>query len=148
VPSGGVYAHVAFPTVNSVLCAAFVWARRAPNLSKRRFPASRAAACLVHYLLLQKITSPRFTLLNFLAPGSTSPHSSTSWCGLPVQLWQGAGQLVWSLRAIAGLLRGISTSARARQDTELAAGNNVLIHCLAGAHRGPPAIPHCYFRVL
>ena len=30
----------------------------------RRFPAPRAAACLVHCLLLQKVTSPRLTILN------------------------------------------------------------------------------------
>jgi hypothetical protein len=30
----------------------------------RRVPAPRAAGCLVHYLLLQKVTNPRFTILN------------------------------------------------------------------------------------
>jgi hypothetical protein len=35
----------------SVLRGAPVWARRALHRQKRRFPARRAAACLVHYLL-------------------------------------------------------------------------------------------------
>jgi hypothetical protein len=29
-----------------------------------RFPAPRAAACLAHYLLVQKVSCPRFTTLN------------------------------------------------------------------------------------
>jgi hypothetical protein len=33
------------------------------TVQKRRLPAPRAAACLVHGLLLQKVTSPRFTTL-------------------------------------------------------------------------------------
>jgi hypothetical protein len=33
-------------------CGASVWARRALHSQKRRFPAPRAAACLVHSLLL------------------------------------------------------------------------------------------------
>jgi hypothetical protein len=32
------------------------------------FPAPRAAACLVHYLILQNVTSPRFTILNATDP--------------------------------------------------------------------------------
>ena len=35
----------------SILYGAFVWARRALKHQKRRFPAPRAAACLVHYLV-------------------------------------------------------------------------------------------------
>ena len=35
----------------SVFYGAFVWARRARRHRKRRFPAPRAAACLVHCLL-------------------------------------------------------------------------------------------------
>jgi hypothetical protein len=49
--------------------AHFVWARRALNSPKRRFPAPRATACLVHYLLLQKVTSRRSTLLKVPGPG-------------------------------------------------------------------------------
>ena len=48
----------------SVLYGAFVWARRALSSQKRRFPAPRAAACLIHYLLLQNVTSTWFTVLN------------------------------------------------------------------------------------
>jgi hypothetical protein len=33
---------------------------------KNWFPAPRAAACLVHYLVVQKVTSTRFTILNGL----------------------------------------------------------------------------------
>jgi hypothetical protein len=50
--------------VNRFLYGAFVWVRWALNSQKRRFPAPRAAASLVHCLLLQKVTSPRFTILN------------------------------------------------------------------------------------
>ena len=35
---------------------------------KWRFPAPRSAACLAHYSLVQKVTSPRFTILKFPAP--------------------------------------------------------------------------------
>jgi hypothetical protein len=38
------------------------------NREKPRLPAPCAAACLVHYLLLQKFTSPRFTILNGCRP--------------------------------------------------------------------------------
>jgi hypothetical protein len=48
----------------SFLYGGFAWARRALNIPKRRFPAPRAAACLVHYLLLHKVTGTRFTILN------------------------------------------------------------------------------------
>ena len=34
-----------------ILYGAFVWARRPLNSAKRRFPAPRAAACVVHYLV-------------------------------------------------------------------------------------------------
>jgi hypothetical protein len=52
----------------SGLYGAIAWARRT---LKRRFPAPRAAACLVHDLLLQTVTSPRFTILNgFRPPGA------------------------------------------------------------------------------
>jgi hypothetical protein len=54
----------------------FVWARGALKRRKCRFPAPRAAACLVHYLLLQKVTSPRFTALNGLRPGQRRPSSA------------------------------------------------------------------------
>ena len=35
----GVYAPLAFPTVNGLLHGAFVWARRGCNSQKRRLPA-------------------------------------------------------------------------------------------------------------
>ena len=41
-----------------------MWAHRALSIQKRWFLATRGAACLIHYLLLQKVTSPRFTILN------------------------------------------------------------------------------------
>jgi hypothetical protein len=34
-----------------------------------QFPASHAAACLVHYLRSQKVTSPRSAVLNGCRPG-------------------------------------------------------------------------------
>ena len=52
----------------SVLCGGFVWARRALNRQNWRLSAPRAAACLVHSLLLQKVTSPRFTILSGCRP--------------------------------------------------------------------------------
>jgi hypothetical protein len=48
----------------SMFDGGFVWARSALYHTKRRLPAPRAAACLVHDLRLQKITSPRSTVLN------------------------------------------------------------------------------------
>jgi hypothetical protein len=50
-PAGGGYAPFAFPLCKSGFYGAFVWARRALNRRKRRFPAPRAAACLVHDLV-------------------------------------------------------------------------------------------------
>jgi hypothetical protein len=44
----------------SVLRGGSAWGRGALNRGKRRFPAPRATVCLVHYLLLQKVTNPRF----------------------------------------------------------------------------------------
>ena len=52
----------------SILYRAFVWARRALKRQNRRFQAPRAAACLVHDLLLQNVTSPRLTIVNGLVP--------------------------------------------------------------------------------
>ena len=60
----------------SALCGTFVWARRGLNRRIRRFPAPRAAACLVHDLLSQKVTSPRFTTLKTAVSG---PGSGCSW---------------------------------------------------------------------
>jgi hypothetical protein len=40
-----------------------VWARGALHRPKTAAAGPRAAACLVHGLLLQKVTSPRFTTL-------------------------------------------------------------------------------------
>jgi hypothetical protein len=63
--SGRLSALSVFHSKSSVLYGAFVWAL---NRQKRRFPAPRAAACLVHSLLVQKVTSPRFTILNGFRP--------------------------------------------------------------------------------
>jgi hypothetical protein len=52
----------------SVLYGDFLWARGALTRQKWRFPAPRAATCLVQYLLSQKDTSTRFTILNGFRP--------------------------------------------------------------------------------
>jgi hypothetical protein len=62
----------------------FVWAHRARNRQKRWLPAPRAAACLVHYSLSQKVTSPRFTILNGCRPGQYVDRQTQK----PVSLWQ------------------------------------------------------------
>jgi hypothetical protein len=48
----------------AVFYGAFAWARGALRRPFRRSPGPRAAACLVHCLLLQTVTSPRSTTLN------------------------------------------------------------------------------------
>ena len=68
---GRLSARSDFPS-KSVSYGAFVWARRgafvwALHRQKRRSLAPRAAACLVHSLRLQAVTSPRFTTLNSFA---------------------------------------------------------------------------------
>jgi hypothetical protein len=60
----------------SVVYGAFVWACGVLSSPKRRFPALRAAACLVHYLLSQKVTSPHFTILNGPGAGARTTGSS------------------------------------------------------------------------
>jgi hypothetical protein len=40
-----------------------------------RFPAPRAAACSVHDLLLQKVTGPRFAILNGGARNNFDPEN-------------------------------------------------------------------------
>ena len=58
-----------FAPIRAFLCRSdlyggFVRARGALKQQELRFPAPRAAAGLVHDSLLQKVTSPRFTILN------------------------------------------------------------------------------------
>jgi hypothetical protein len=48
---GAVERPLAFPYGNQFCMGLFSWARRAPNSRKRRSPAPRAAACLVHDLV-------------------------------------------------------------------------------------------------
>ena len=55
----------------SVLYGAFAWVRRALSRPKTAVSGPRAAACLVHYLLLKKFTRPRFTILNRFWPGQS-----------------------------------------------------------------------------
>ena len=64
----------------SVLYGGFVWARRALNRRNWRFPAPRAAACSVHSLLSQKVTSPRSTILNGCPGSSPSSRRGSTAC--------------------------------------------------------------------
>ena len=75
-PPGGRLSALSVFLCKSVFHGAFVWPRGALNRRKRRFPAPRAATCLVHYLRSQMVTSPRFTILKVSGPGSRSSSSS------------------------------------------------------------------------
>jgi hypothetical protein len=70
------------------------------NPQKRRFPAPRAAACLVHCLLSQKVASPRSTILNRLGQAHLENQMGTMIWGAesfkppPGAFWSGSVQFV------------------------------------------------------
>jgi hypothetical protein len=85
----------------SVFYTAVVWVRGALNSQTRRFPASRAAAGLVHYLLLQKINNPRFTIRFRRGQCCSSCAGSRAWP------WS-SSTITASVRARPGRLGGLT----------------------------------------